>query len=587
MAGRIPQQFIDELISRVDIVEVIDARVPLRKTGRDYTARCPFHEEKSPSFTVSPTKQFYHCFGCQAHGTAISFLMEYEHLDFIEAVRELAHKVGLEIPQSGPDAAPAAPNTEIYDLLEQAARLYRDQLREHPVAVDYLKQRGLTGAIAAEFAIGYAPPGWDTALQTLGKTGQAQQRLLEAGLLIKKDQGGYYDRFRNRIMFPIRDRRGRVIGFGGRVLDKDGTPKYLNSPETPVFHKGQELYGLYEAQQALRRIERLLVVEGYMDVVALAQNGIRYAVATLGTATTPEHVERLFRATPELIFCFDGDRAGREAAWRAVEHTLPNLRDGRQARVIFLPEGDDPDSLVRREGREQFEQRIAQSVPISIFYYEGLLKRTDINSMEGRARLVELAKPILSKLSAGALRHMMIAKLAELTRIDINALSRMLAGHAAPVTPSVHSTTPRPARPPRSGLTPLRLGISLLLHAPHLASHAGNPQRWRELTTRGISLWINILELLQAAPHLTGSAILEHWRNTKQEQLLTELAMEDLAIPADGYEAEFLGIVRWLDSQLREQRWAYLHDKCQREGLSGEEKREFLAFGEPSPSASP
>ena len=580
MAGRIPQHFIDDLISRIDIVEVIDARVPLRKTGRDYTARCPFHEEKSPSFTVSPTKQFYHCFGCQAHGTAISFLMEYEHLDFVEAIHELAAKAGLEVPSEGPETTPAAPNTPLYELLEQAARLYRDQLRQHPAAVDYLKQRGLTGAIAAEFAIGYAPPGWDTAQQTLGKSAERQQQLLTAGLLIKKDQGGYYDRFRNRIMFPIRDRRGRVIGFGGRVLDKDGTPKYLNSPETPVFHKGKELYGLYEAQQALRRLERLLVVEGYMDVVALAQNGIRYAVATLGTATSTEHVERLFRAAPEVIFCFDGDRAGREAAWRAVEHTLPALREGRQARVMFLPEGDDPDSLVRREGREQFERRTAQSIPISTFFYEGLLKQTDISSMEGRARLVELARPMLSKLSAGVLRHMMIAKLAELAHIDGNSLTRMLAGKPGPAP--THTATARPAAA-RGGLSPLRLGISLLLHKPAMANQAGDPQRWKTLSTRGIGLWISILEFLQTQPHSTGSAILEHWRGTKQEQLLTELAMGDPAIPAEGYEAEFTGIVRWLDSQLREQRWAYLYDKCQREALSGEEKREFLAFGEPSP----
>ncbi len=579
MAGRIPQHFIDDLISRIDIVELIDARVPLRKTGRDYTARCPFHEEKSPSFTVSPTKQFYHCFGCQAHGTAISFLMEYEHLDFVEAVHELAAKAGLDVPSEGPELAPTAPNTPLYELLEQAARLYRDQLRQHPAAVDYLKQRGLTGAIAAEFAIGYAPPGWDTALQTLGNSAERQQQLLTAGLLIKKDQGGYYDRFRNRIMFPIRDRRGRVIGFGGRVLDKDGTPKYLNSPETPIFHKGQELYGLFEAQQALRRLDRILVVEGYMDVVALAQHGIRYAVATLGTATSTEHVERLFRAAPEVIFCFDGDRAGREAAWRAVEHTLPALREGRQARVMFLPEGDDPDSLVRREGREHFEQGTAQSIPISTFFYEGLLKQTDISSMEGRARLVELARPMLSKLSAGVLRHMMITKLAELARIDGNSLDRMLAGKSTPS--ETRATAARPAS--RGNLSPLRLGISLLLHAPGLASRTGDVQRWKDLNLRGIDLWISVIDFLQAHPHSTGSAMLEHWRNTPQQQILTELALGNLAIPAEGFEAEFMGIVQWLDSQLREQRWAYLHDKCQRETLSGEEKREFLAFGEPSP----
>lgn len=577
MTGRIPQQFIDELMSRIDIVALIDARVPLRKTGQNYSARCPFHEEKSPSFTVSPTKQFYHCFGCEAHGTAIGFLMAYEHLDFVEAVQELAQQAGLELPRLE-QATIAAPNIPVYETLERTALYFRQQLRQHPQAVEYLKQRGLTGTIAAEFGIGYAPPGWSNLLQHLAASSTVTAaHLLEAGLVVQKDQGGHYDRFRDRIMFPIRDRRGRVVGFGGRVLDKASTPKYLNSPETDVFHKGRELYGLFEAQQALRRLDRLLVVEGYMDVVALAQHDIRYAVATLGTATTEEHVERLFRAAPEVIFCFDGDRAGRAAAQRALEHTLPALRGGRQARVLFLPEGEDPDSLVRREGKTQFEQRIVQSVPLSVFFYEGLIKRTDISNMEGRARLIELARPLLSKLAPGVLRHIMVNRLAELAQVEERTLTQLLAAKRESL-PTPPPATPRAVQGPGGGLSPLRLGLKLLMHSPVLAERADDPGRWRELSIRGIGLWINVLELLREHPHLTGAAVIERWRDTQAGQMLSELACGELAIPSEGYEAEFVGIVRWLDNQLREQRWTELHTKSQREGLTREEKREFVTL---------
>lgn len=584
MSGRIPQHFIDELISRTDIVELIDTRVPLRKAGQNYSARCPFHDEKSPSFTVSPAKQFYHCFGCHAHGTAISFLMAYEHLSFLEAVHELAEKAGLELPQSETQDTAAASNDVLYKLLDQTAQFFRQQLRHHPQAIDYLKRRGLNGTVAADFGIGYAPPGWNHLLQHLGHSAADQARLLEAGLIIQKDQGGYYDRFRNRIIFPIRDRRGRVVGFGGRVLDKDSTPKYLNSPETPIFRKGKELYGLFEAQQALRRPDRLLVVEGYMDVVALAQHDIKYAVATLGTATTTDHIDRLFRVTPEIIFCFDGDRAGREAAGRAMEHTLPALSEGRQARILFLPEGEDPDSLVRREGKAEFEQRIAHSIPLSSFFCEGLIKRADINSMEGRARLIELAKPTLLKLPTGILRHMIIARLAELAQIEETALNRLLTGKA---NPKAMVSGARGQNTSASNMSPLRLGLQLLLHAPMLARHAANPQRWSNLDIPEINLWIIVLELAQANPHLTGAAILEHWREEEPGQRLSEIALSELAIPIEGYEAEFRGIVQWLNAQLREQRWKQLYNKSQQEGLTGDEKREFVALQMPTEEPSP
>jgi DNA primase len=577
MAGRIPQQFIDELMSRVDIVDLIDSRVPLRKTGRDYMARCPFHDEKSPSFTVSPAKQFYHCFGCGAHGTALGFLMAYEHMDFGDAVRELAAKTGMEIPQSVSSASDTASHDPLYQMLDKAAIFFRNRLRDHPQAVDYLKQRGLSGATAAEFAVGFAPPGWDNLLSELGKTPKDQALLVEAGLIVKKDKEGYYDRFRNRIMFPIRDRRGRIIAFGGRVLEKEGNPKYLNSPETPVFHKGRELYGLHEAQKALRRLEKLVVVEGYMDVVALAQHGIRYAVATLGTATSAEHVERLFRLTPDVVFCFDGDRAGRDAARRALENVLPAMREGREARFLFLPEGEDPDSLVRKEGKDRFEERIAQSVPFSTFFYEVLTRQADISSMEGRARLVELAKPGLSKLPPGVLKHMMMIKLAELSQLDANVVAQTL-GMARPQTtpsPTLQAKT-RQSHPQRPAMSPLRSGISLLLHTPSLAALAGEPHRWERLDIPGVNLLIAMLELLQSQPHLHSGALLERWRDTPEGTFLAELAKWDPLLPTDGLEAEFRGVVQWLDTRLAEQRREELHAKWQRDGLSPAEKTEFV-----------
>jgi len=388
MAGRIPQSFIDEVLNRTDIVEVIDTRVPLKKAGREFKACCPFHTEKTPSFTVSQVKQFYHCFGCGEHGTAITFLMDYEHMEFVEAIEELARRAGLEVPRETGTTHSQTPSTLLhYALLERVADYYQEQLRTHPQAgraVEYLKQRGLTGEVAARFNIGFAPPGWENIAAALDADGTIHKQLLELGLTIERDTGGSaYDRFRDRIQFPIRDRRGRTIGFGGRVLD-DSTPKYLNSPESPVFHKGQELYGLFEARKAVRKLERILVVEGYMDVVALAQFGINYAVATLGTATTHEHLERLFRTVPEVVFCFDGDRAGREAAWRALENTLPVLRDGREARFLFLPDEEDPGhSLLLQKSIKETPAGIAATVPAGIWYLQA-------GSFQERARADEL-----------------------------------------------------------------------------------------------------------------------------------------------------------------------------------------------------
>ncbi|VAW63259.1 DNA primase, partial [hydrothermal vent metagenome] len=350
MAGRIPRQFIDDLISRADVVDVVDSRVALKKRGKEHIACCPFHNEKSPSFKVNQNKQFYHCFGCGAHGTALDFIMEYERLDFIDAIEVLAAEYHLEVPREQGNFSPQADDKKpLYEVLQKAAISFAHELKKNTRAIAYLKQRGLSGEIAKDFQMGYAPDSWDFTLKQFSASSEDRTACLKAGLSIEKNPDKHYDRFRDRIMFPIRDRRGRVIGFGGRILDK-GEPKYLNSPETPVFHKGEELYGLYEARQAIKNLAQIVIVEGYMDVVALAQHGIRYAVATLGTATSGTQISKLFRIVPELVFCYDGDAAGRKAAWRALENSLPVLRDGVQARFLFLPDGEDPDTLVRQEG---------------------------------------------------------------------------------------------------------------------------------------------------------------------------------------------------------------------------------------------
>lgn len=582
MAGRIPQQFIDELMTRVDIVEVIDTRVPLRKAGREYTACCPFHDEKSASFTVSQQKQFYHCFGCGAHGTALGFLMEYEHLDFVEAVHELASQAGLPVPvQTAAKESTAPSGKDLYGLLEQAAEFYRHQLRESrhaQRAVDYLKNRGLSGEIAAHYDIGFAPPGWDNLLQALRASNNStlQAQLAKAGLLIEKDGGGYYDRFRDRIMFPIRDQRGRVIGFGGRVLG-DETPKYMNSPETPLFHKGRELYGLYEARKALRTIDRLLVVEGYMDVAALAQHDIQYAVATLGTATTRDHAERLFRVTPTLVFCFDGDRAGREAAWRALENVLPVMHEGRQANFLFLPDGEDPDSVVRKEGGAKFEARLAQAAPFSSFFYDNLIKKTDVSTMDGRARLVELARPLLSNLPEGVFHHMMLARLAEIVRMERVQLTGLLK--KAQPKPKIATEKPLAKRVAKvkapAQKSQARIAIALLLQHPGLATQAGDLTRFSGLQIPGMSLLVSLLQTLQAQPHLSSGALLERWRDSADGQHLMSLAQWQHLLPEENLEAEFCGALNSLYAQGIEQLKESLLDKSRNGELTAEEKVEL------------
>ncbi|NAW64452.1 DNA primase, partial [Photobacterium halotolerans] len=471
MAGKIPRSFIDDLISRHDIVDVIDARVKLKKQGKNYGACCPFHNEKTPSFSVSPDKQFYYCFGCGAKGNVLDFVMEFDRLDFVDAVEELASQLGLEIPReqgtSGQSSIKRQEKQSLYDLMGQVAQYYQSLLRQSDaqVAINYLKGRGLSGEIVKQFGIGYVPDQWDLVRSRFGRNEQAQQDLVSAGMLIENEQGRRYDRFRGRIMFPIHDRRGRVIGFGGRVLG-EGTPKYLNSPETPVFHKGRELYGLYQVMQTYREPERVLVVEGYMDVVALAQYGVDYAVASLGTSTTGDHIQTLFRQTGTVVCCYDGDRAGRDAAWRAMEQALPYLNDGRQLKFMFLPDGEDPDSFVRQHGKEAFEQAITQAMTLSDFLFTTLLQQVDTSSREGKAKLSTLAVPLIDKVPGGTLRLYLRKVLGQKLGLpDEEQLKQLISEHG--------DNKPVRTAQPAIKRTPMRIAIALLLQNPGFANELG------------------------------------------------------------------------------------------------------------------
>jgi DNA primase len=580
MAAHIPREFIDEVLRRIDVVDVVSDALPLKKSGSNYLGLCPFHNEKSPSFTVSQDKQFYHCFGCGAHGNAVTFLMEHERLGFVEAIHDLAARTGLKVPVSTTNSETpqrASVDAELYETLDAADQYFRRQLREHPKAqeaVDYLKRRGLTGEIAKRFHLGYAPPGWDNLLHALGTSASMRERLALVGLIIKReDEDRHYDRFRHRIMFPIHDRRGRVVGFGGRVLS-DETPKYLNSPESPVFHKGQELYGLYQARQADPHLERVLVVEGYMDVIALAQFGFTSAVATLGTALTPAHVERLFRATHRVIYCFDGDEAGRRAAWRAVEHTLAAMGEGRQAGFLFLPEHDDPDSLIRREGADGFSARLDAATPLSTFFFDKLQRDTDMGTVDGRARLVELAKPLLSNIPDGAFKVMMMDELAKRARIGNEALSRLWGVRSA--TTRMESPVAAQRKVTKSaGLTPMRLAIAIVLQNPAIAARVADTAWLSHCDQAGAPLLKGLLDLLREQPHLTTGALLEHWRGHAEGEHLGRLAAWPLPLPPAQMESDFHGALKLLHSQLNARR---LDDLLQKplETLSPEERLELL-----------
>lgn len=520
MAGKIPQSFIDDLLNRVDVVDVVDSRVPLKKAGSLYKACCPFHNEKTPSFTVSPSRQTYHCFGCGVHGTAIGFLMEYEQLSFPEAVEELAAGLHLEVPREGGgqyDASRDQRKQDHYEVLNSASQYYQRQLREHsdaPRAVDYLKSRGLSGEIVQEFGIGFAPDGWQNLLDAM-KTISPQQ-LEQTGMVIRKDNGRHYDRFRDRIMFPIRDRRGRVIAFGGRTLGNDDA-KYLNSPETDVFHKGRELYGLYELRRSTRNPHRIVVVEGYMDVVSLSQFDVRNCVATLGTATTSDHLEALYRVVDEVVFCFDGDRAGRQAAWRALENALPVLTDGRTARFLFLPDGEDPDTLVRSHGKADFDQRVATAQPLSDYFFTELASQVDMRSLDGKTRLRELATPLIETLPGGRFRDGLAFELED------RFAAGTLHGHRAFTAPK-HSAPSHPYGQAGPGQrnnalqaaliqTPVRKALAILLRDPGLLSRVRIPKDIEMLEMPGVGLLMDVIDTINGQADVRGAALLERMRD--------------------------------------------------------------------------
>lgn len=589
MSGRIPQHFIDELIARADIVELIGSRVPLKKQGKEFKACCPFHGEKTPSFTVVPDKQFYHCFGCGAHGTALGFLMDHDHLSFVEAVEDLASRVGLDVPreETGGARTAASPTDALFAILDKAAALYRRELGASERAKDYFKARGLTGETAQRFSLGYGPDAWDFILTELGTSDDERMKLLQTGLTIERERRtpgpaptGYYDRFRDRVMFPIRDARGRTIGFGGRVLDK-GEPKYLNSPETELFHKGRELYGLYEARQASRTLSRLLIVEGYMDVVRLHQAGVTYAVATLGTATTPEHLSRVFRICNELIFCFDGDRAGRAAAWRALENSLSQVRDGRTIRFMFLPDGHDPDSLVGEEGQDAFEQRTQSALSLSEYFLRHLQEQVDTNTVDGRARLAELARPLLERIPEGVYRELLSEEVAKIVRIDSARLTAaMNANTRDPRRAAIPAEVPRRMRPlapvlPGGRGSVVRQAVRILVHHPALATRVSGSEGLESLQRPGVPLLIELLNDLQENPCSNTAALLERWRGRPDFEHLSRLAGTEYPANLEGAMGELAGALKQLMSESSEGRLAELLRKKGEDGLTDSERVEL------------
>jgi len=551
LAGLIPQSFINDLIDRADIVDVVGSRVALKKSGKNYSGLCPFHDEKSPSFSVSPDKQFFHCFGCQESGSALTFLMKYERMEFVEAVETLAKDLGLTVPREKSNRNYVEVDQRIFQALEKAERVYKQQLRGMPAAVDYLKGRGLTGVTARDFGIGYAAEGWHSLSEVLLDEDVSAEVMLKAGLTIKNDSGRVYDRFRHRIMFPIRDVRGRVIGFGGRKLGDEEGPKYLNSPETPVFAKNQELYGLYEARKALRNIDRLLVVEGYMDVVALAQGGFRNAVATLGTATGEAHYQKLYRYTDEVVCCFDGDKAGRAAAWRALESALPVLNEHRQLKFVFLPDGEDPDSLVRDQGAEAFSEFLQNATPGIEYLFNKLGEGLDLQSLDGRARFMGLANPYVEKIPAGILQ--------ELVRKRVREIGGMETGT---IRAAGRESKPRVSMRDDGEFGPVlaqRL-IGMLLKAPNLwieldkSTQAELLARHKELGVLG-----RLVSLLDAQPESDTNEILIAWPEEGEQQRLIELAKKPMASSAQAWRQEFLdGSVHLLRQRERSERQRHI-----------------------------
>ncbi|KPZ55129.1 MULTISPECIES: DNA primase [Pseudoalteromonas] len=570
MAGKIPRNFIDDLLARTDIVELIDSKVGLKKAGKDYQACCPFHNEKSPSFTVSQDKQFYHCFGCGANGNAISFVMEYDKLEFVDAIEELASLLNLDVPrENGNSSAPertAAQKRSDYDLMLHAARFYQHQLKHHSnsaTVIDYVKGRGLSGETVKKFMIGYAPSEWEALCQQLGRTKEQKEQLVELKLASEKTPGRQFDFFRDRLMFPIRDKRGRVIAFGGRVMQADQGPKYLNSPETRIFHKGFELYGLYEAKQAHKKLEHVLIVEGYMDVVALAEQGIEYAVAALGTATTSEHMHTLFRTTDKVICCYDGDRAGRDAAWRALENALPYLNDGKALHFVFLPDGEDPDSLVQQEGKTQFEQRLSQADDFTKVLFNKLSQEVDLTLDSGKAKLLSAALPLIEKIPSEFYQENILEQLGRLigrTREQLNSRLK---------TPKQQQAVERKFK-----ITPMRQAIGILIQHPQLAKSVPYLPELAQMNIAGIGLLLRLQERALQKDNANTAVLLESFRDSEDYEPLVKLATWQHQISDERLETVFQNTFKFIEDQCLNYRLETLLIKDKTQGLSSDEKLE-------------
>ena len=595
--GLIPQTFIDELIARADIVEIIGLRVPLKKAGREYRACCPFHNEKTPSFWVSPDKQFYHCFGCGAHGTVLKFLMEHDRMAFPEAVEDLAERLGLEVPR---EAGSTPSNTKraeepLYDLMGRVAKFFSESLERDARARAYVERRGLEPATLEQFSIGYAPNSWNEVLRRFG-TGETERRaLFDLGLIIERDRGQirdgdrHYDRFRDRIMFPIRDVRGRVIAFGGRILDQ-GEPKYLNSPETALFHKGRELYALFETRRTRSNLKRLLIVEGYMDAVRLHQAGVNYAVATLGTATTPEHFKRIFRLVSEVVFAFDGDRAGRAAAWRALQHALPEAREGREIRFLFLPEGHDPDSLVGEEGREAFEKRLDSTLPLSEYLVSELQSQADLSHADGRARFAELARPLLVRLVEGVYRELVLKRIAESLGIARERLEELMdlapAPSARPAgdsnsgssTTGSYATAQSRTRMSGGRGSLVRQAMVRLVRFPALAQQVTLEERGalEACKEAGVDLLRLLLDDLREHPLQIPAQVIERWADKPGGDVLPKLLHREEMVADEAVAAQELhGALAKLADTVAVERQKELEEKSRWTRLSPEELKEF------------
>ncbi|MFV2057297.1 MAG: DNA primase [Thiohalomonadales bacterium] len=569
MAGNIPREFIDELLSRTDILDVVQRRLPLKKQGKDYSACCPFHTEKTPSFTVSQNKQFFYCFGCGASGSALSFIMQFDNIGFLDAVEDLAASAGLEIPRDKQDQQ-YQDKQHLYAVMLKAAAVYTAQLRQSDdatKAIAYLKQRGLSGEISKTYEVGLATTHWDDLHRQLSSDGISTAHMLEAGLVVAKKSTGYYDRFRDRIIFPIRDNRGRVIAFGGRTLGDDKA-KYLNSPETPIFHKSNALYGLFEARKANRNLEKIIVVEGYMDCLALAQHGITNCVATLGTATNEQHLKQLFQHCAHIIFCFDGDKAGHQAAWRALKNSLGLLRDGRQLQFMFLPDGEDPDSYIRNNDAERFLQNVATATPFSSYFFSKLSENINLDTIDGRSVLANRAKPLLKEIPPGVFQQLM--------QQQLNTITGYKSQSSSTITDSVY-TQHQTRKNPSFQMSPVRHAIRMLLEYPILGLEVDTNDILK-IDLPGIPLLCEIITMVQQQPEISCGALLERWRESDNGKHLNKLACVALTLDKEGVEREFVDTITHLMKTRLDQQIQTLLDKSQHEHLSVDEERELAAL---------